>query len=109
MHPECIKGLVSTAREGMNDGITTSKLRCPLCRDGTVLEAWGTAFDFQAQVGEATEHTMQYAQQMAAAVVRHIMQNSPAIPINDPADAGQADADSNQAIPYVRPVIHRQQ
>lgn len=45
MHRACIEGLVRVADEGEDDGLTSSRLRCPQCRDEAVLSAWQGLFD----------------------------------------------------------------
>lgn len=44
MHIECISNLVRAAMDGLDDGETSSRLRCPLCRSESVFAAWKTAF-----------------------------------------------------------------
>ena len=45
MHRACIEGLVRVADEGEDDGLTSSRLRCPQCRDEAILSAWQGLFD----------------------------------------------------------------
>lgn len=44
MHDACVRSLVEAARGALNDGITTSHLKCPMCRDESVLSAWKEVF-----------------------------------------------------------------
>jgi len=57
MHSGCLKQLVSVGRQGENDGETTSILKCPLCRDETVLSAWGSAFEYISSTAAAASTT----------------------------------------------------
>lgn len=45
MHRACIEGLVRVSDEGEDDGLTSSRLRCPQCRDEAILSAWQGLFD----------------------------------------------------------------
>jgi hypothetical protein len=68
-HVACIKRMVNTSLEGENDGVTTTDLRCPLCRESTTLHAWRDIFRLSPRERETIK-------ELADRVVsrRHIME-----------------------------------
>jgi hypothetical protein len=58
MHDACVRALVDAARGALDDGITTSHLKCPLCRDETVLSAWKEIFGGQDEKENSEEEEM---------------------------------------------------
>ena len=54
MHVACAKSLVEAARGALNDGVTTSHIKCPLCRDDGVFAAWKEVFE-EKEAEEAEE------------------------------------------------------
>ncbi len=40
--------MLCIARQGLNDGLTTTAMRCPLCRETDTLQTWRRIFDLPA-------------------------------------------------------------
>lgn len=59
MHDTCVRALVGAASGALDDGITTSHLKCPLCRDETVLTAWKEIFKGQDEKENSEEEEME--------------------------------------------------